>query len=213
MTDSYAIEGPRNHLRLDHNYIRCEKPNGRIYTHHGGINQGPVWIHHNIIENADRAFIWMNQGLAENLHIFNNTVVFADAGERAGSILGAYSGDRLNGWLVKNNLFIAPASQPRKLMPTERGVPQKISATGNLCVNVTEPPTGNHVGVDHGLKMSGEKPNPFYAPAQPKSFVVDHGVDVGLPFKGKTPDIGAIEFGDTNFEIGLPVQAPKIEKR
>ena len=183
MTDSYAIEGPRNHLRLDHNYIRCEKPNGRIYTQHGGINHGPVWIHHNIVENADRAFIWMNQGLAENIHAFNNTVVFAEAGDRAGSILGAYSGDRMNSWLVKNNIFIAPASQLRRFMPAERGVPLKITATNNICVNITGLPPGNHNVAAPVLKMSGNKPLPFYAPS----------VVAGC---------GAVEPGETKFDVG-----------
>lgn len=41
LTDSYTVEGPRNHLRLHHNYIRIEKTGGRVYTHHGGINHGP----------------------------------------------------------------------------------------------------------------------------------------------------------------------------
>ena len=184
MTDSYAVEGPRNHLRLDHNYIRCEKPNGRIFTHHGGINHGPVWIDHNIIENADRAFIWMNQGLAENIHAFNNTIVFANAGDRAGSVLGAGSGERLNGWLVKSNIFIAPVSQPRRLMTAERGVSQEITATDNICVNITDAPPGNHIGVTPVLNMNGAKPLPFYAPS---------GV-VGC---------GAVELGETKFEVGV----------
>ncbi len=70
LTDSYTVEGPRNHLRISHNHIRIEKTGGRVYTHHGGKNHGPVWIHHNTVENLDRAFVWMNEGLSrEYLHL------------------------------------------------------------------------------------------------------------------------------------------------
>ncbi len=202
MTDSYAVEGPRNHLRLSHNHIRCEKTGGRIYTHHGGNNRGPVWIHHNVIENVDRAFVWMNEGLAENISIFNNTVTFADAGDRAGTVLGAYSGERLNGWVVKNNVFMAPASQPRRLMPTERGVSQKITASRNLSIHITGTPDGNHLDTPPGFRLEGDKPWPFYAPATANSFVVGRGADVGLLFKGQAPTLGAFEFGDQPPRIG-----------
>ncbi len=195
LTDSYTVEGPRNHLRLSHNYIRIEKTGGRVYTHHGGTNHGPVWIHHNVVENLDRAFIWMNNGLAENIYVYHNTVFCADAGDRTGSILDAWTAERLDNWVVKNNIFVAPADRPRKLMPEERGVPGKIIAADNLCVNVTAVPEGNHVGVDPGLRGEGAKPWPYFAPAGPASFVVDRGVDVGLPFEGKAPDLGAYEFG------------------
>ena len=57
-------------------------------------------------------------------------------------------------------------------------------------------PSGNFIDNDPGLTLSGKKPYPYYAPRLETSFVVDKGVDVGLPFKGAAPDIGAYEFGD-----------------
>jgi hypothetical protein len=131
LTDSYTIEGPRNHLRLSHNYIRIEKTGGRLYTHHGGRNHGPVWIHHNVVENVDRALIWMNQGLAQNIHVYNNTVFCADAGKRANSVLSAWTAERLDNWVVKNNIIVAAPTQARRLFPDQRGVPSKIAATDN----------------------------------------------------------------------------------
>ena len=195
LTDSYTVEGPRNHLHLSHNYIRIEKTGGRVYTQHGGVNHGPVWIHHNVVENVDRALVWMNQGLAENIFVYNNTVFCADAGDRVGAVLSSWTAERLNNWVAKNNLIVAPASQPRKLFPDQRGVPEKITATDNVCVNVTGVPEGNHVGVEPGFCGEGQKPWPYFAPAGAASFLVDRGVDVGLPFEGRAPDIGAYEFG------------------
>ncbi len=194
LTDSYTIEGPRNHLRLSHNFISIKKPNGRVYTHHGGTNHGPVWIHHNVVENVDRAFVWMNRGLAENIFVYNNTVYCADAGKRTGILLDSYRGDRLNNWVVKNNIFVAPSTCPRFLIQEKRGVPEKMTVRGNVCINMKNVPGGNYE-VNPELKRKEEKPWPWYAPSGKESFVVDRGEDVKLPFEGKAPDIGAYEWG------------------
>ena len=197
LTDSYTIEGPRNHLRLSHNYIQIEDGGGNVYTHHGGNNQGPVWIHNNIVENVDRGLVWMNRGRAENIHVYNNTVTLADAGARAGAILSAPNRDgsnNLNNWIVRNNVFIAPESQPRQLF-RDNGSGRKISATDNIVVNVTNVPEGNYRDVEPGFVGSGDRPWPFYAPASQDSLMVDRGAEVGLPFLGSAPDIGAYELG------------------
>ena len=196
LTDSYTVEGPRNHLRVDHNYIHVEKPNGRIYTQHGGVNRGPVLIDHNVVENVDRSFFYMNEGLAADVRLYNNTVVTADAGGRSGTVLNAWSAERMGTWDFRNNVVVCAWSRPRTLMPAKNGVPSKITATGNLLVNVTDPPPGNFVDVEPGFTRSGGKPGPFYHPASAEAFVVDRGVDVGLPFAGAAPDLGAFEWGD-----------------
>jgi len=208
MTDSYAVEGPRNHLVLSENYIVCSKPNGRIYTHHGGVNHGPVRIYRNIIEQADRGFIWMNQGLAERIEATHNIVVFADAGDRAGYVVDAWAAERLNGWVIRNNVFVAPASQPRRFMPLQRGVPQKIHATHNVGVNILDLPEGNFELNEPPFRAEGERPWPWYAPATVESPLVDHGIPVGLPFEGQAPDIGAIEWPGQPWNIG-PDKIPK----
>lgn len=148
----------------------------------------------------------MNNGLAENIYVYNNTVFCADAGERTGAILDSYTGERLNNWVVKNNIFIAPKSRPRVFFPTKRGVGEKIAATDNVCINVTGALEGNLAGVDPGFARKGEKPWPYYAPADMQSFIVDRGVDVGLPFKGKAPEIGAFEAGEDFSLDGIPME-------
>lgn len=193
LSDSYTIEGPRNHLIFAHNFVNITKPGGRVYTHHGGINHGPVSIHHNIIVNCDRALVWMNEGLAENIHVDHNTVFCADAGDRAGKLIDAYRGDRLAGWIVRNNVFVAPASQPRLLYQPERGVGDKITLDHNLLVYVNGAPDGNFTAVSPGLNISGEKPWPYYAPAAADSPVVDRGTE-SSGFAGEAPDLGAYEW-------------------
>ena len=201
LEDSYTIEGPRNYMRVNNNYINITMKNGRCYTHHGGINNGPIWIHNNIIKNVDRSVVWMNRGLAENIHFYNNTVFAAVAGDRKGAFFGAYEAKRLNNWTITNNIFVAPAEEPRSLMATGRGVPSKIIAKNNICVNVTNVPEGNFTDVKPEFAMSGDLPWSYYMPASESSNLVDKGIKLDFPFKGEIKggkvDIGALEFGAT----------------
>ena len=89
--------------------------------------------------------------------------------------------------------------EPRSLMATGRGVPSKITAKNNICVNVTNVPEGNITDIQPEFAMSGDKPWSYYMPASESSNLVDKGIKVDLPFKGEVNgeqvDIGALEFG------------------
>jgi hypothetical protein len=188
-TKSYTVEGPRNYLRFSHNFIKIKKIGGRCYTQHGGDNYGPVWWHHNVAEDVDRSFIWRHRGRCDSMKIFNNTVYCADAEDRTAAILAS---GYTEGWSVKNNIFVCPDSRHRKFCPVEIA-----DVKNNLCINVNGVPSGNFIDKDPGLKLSGDKPFPWYAPAGAASFVVDRGVDVGLDYIGAAPDIGAYEYSST----------------
>lgn len=197
LSHSYTIEGPRNHLIFEKNYVNVSSPNGRIYTHHGGINNGPVIIRQNVIENVDRALIWMNNGLAENIYVYNNSIFCADAGNRTGTLLGTPRSERMNNWVFQNNLVVSAWSKPRAIATENPDILTKMKISNNLFLNSHQfPAEGNHSGIDPGVKREGEKPGPFWEPASAESFVVDKGVDVGIPFTGKAPDIGAFEWGE-----------------
>ncbi|MBA4063535.1 MAG: hypothetical protein C0501_07435 [Isosphaera sp.] len=204
LTDSYTVEGPRNHLRFGRNYVRIEKTGGRVYSQHGGENRGPVWIHHNVVENLDRAFVWKNRGSAENVSVLNNTVYAADAKDRAAAFIDAFHDAKqpVKGWVVKNNVFVAAKEQPRNLVSPRAAA--EVAFAANLCVNLKGVPDGNFVGDDPGFRLKGDRPWPFYVPAAADSFVVGRGVDVGFPFKGKGPALGAYEFGEERPLTGIP---------
>jgi hypothetical protein len=136
LTDSYTVEGPRNHLRFDHNHVRIEKVGGRVYSQHGGENRGPVWIEQNYVENLDRAFVWANRGTAGNVQVRRNTVFCADAGERTSAILDAYDGKRFTGWIAHDNIFVCPVTKPRELFPNRGTLAGSLDAKGNIVVHV-----------------------------------------------------------------------------
>jgi hypothetical protein len=200
LTDSYTVEGPRGYMRFDHNWVHVKRPGGRIYTHHGAHSSGPIWIHHNIIENVSINLIWMNEGRVDNMHVMNNTIFCADNGSSSGAVLDCWTEERLNNWRFQNNIVVCAWSQPRILFPTERGIPKKIRADHNLLINLESPPAGNFLNEPDGLVRRGSKPFPFYSPA-PSSQWIDRGIDVGLPFVGKAPDLGALEHGEPEWTL------------
>lgn len=206
LTDSYTVEGPRNHLRIDHNWIRIAKPGGRVYTQHGGDNDGPVLIDHNVIENVDRAVVWKNRGRALGIRLLNNTIICApDAQDRAGPLVDAFRGEDIDGWEVKNNLIIAHASQPRRLAHAQATSGPKIAYSNNRMANIVDAPAGQTITSAPGFAAMGDKPWPYYAPLM-NGPLVDAGADVGLPFSGKAPDIGVYEVDEAKppFDVPLP---------
>jgi hypothetical protein len=196
LTDSYTIEGPRGYLKFDHNWVHVDHPGGRIYTHHGGHSSGPIWIHHNVIENVSINLIWMNEGRVDNMNVVNNTIFCADNGNGSGSVLDAWSEERLNRWKFINNILVCAWSRPRWLMPQDRGVPSKIEANHNLLINLESAPPNNFVNLPDGLQRTGAKPFPFYQPLADNTAILDKGTDVGLPYLGAAPDLGALEVGE-----------------
>lgn len=206
LTDSYTVEGPRNHLRIDHNWIRIAKPGGRVYSQHGGDNDGPVLIDHNVIENVDRAVVWKDRGRALGIRLLNNTIICApDAQDRAGPLIDAFKAEDIDGWEVRNNLIIAHASQPRRLAHAKATSGPKITYSNNRMVNIIDAPVGQAITTVPGFTAMGDKPWPYYAPLV-NGPLVDAGSDVGLPFSGKAPDIGAYEVDEARppFDVPLP---------
>lgn len=195
LSDSYTVEGPRNYLIIRDNFINITKTGGRVYSHHGGTNTAWIKIYNNVVLNLDRSFAWANSGTALNLKIYNNTIYCADAGSRTGAVLDFPSSNSItiSGWEFKNNVVIAPESKPRSLYWNNTNA-TNVSFAKNLTININSTPSGTITGVAPGFKLSGTQPFPYYAPASATSAVVNNGVDVGLPYVGTNPDIGAYEF-------------------
>lgn len=211
INDSYTVEGPRNHMRVNNNFINItpDQLNGRVYTQHGGINYGPIWIHHNVVVGVDRGFIWKNNGTAEGIHVYHNTVYLADL-PTAGRVLGLSNGTGVAGWTFQNNIIVCDPARPREFYRQDINAEQKVTATHNVLVNVTGAPAGNFVDVDPGLQLSGNVPFPYYEPGSASAYAVDRGLDMGMPYQGAAPDIGAFE---TAFVGALPVRWAQFDAK
>ena len=199
-TYGYAIEGPRGYLRVSHNYFATTTNNHRTIAQFGGHVSEPMWVHNNVVVGVDRSFIWKGGGTRNNVEVYNNTVYYDVAGGNKAATIDLAGGTGNTGWQVHNNLFVMPAGEPRAAGGFAFGTAN--SYTHNLLVNAEgSVPTGNFVDTDPGLTLGGTAPDPYYRPASAQSFVVDAGIDVGLPYEGAAPDIGAFELA-----AALPVE-------
>ena len=198
-TNGYDIEGPRPYMEVCNNFFDVQNDNGRCYAQFGDADVvGRNKIHHNVAVGIDRSFFWVNNGL-DSVDFYNNTLYYESADDRASSMIDVQSS--VIGWNIKNNLFVSPPEQPRFLGAVTNSAGAEVEA--NLVINALDAalPPGNFRDEDPGLRLVGPMPDVFYAPASLSSFVVDRGVDVGFPFEGAAPDIGAFEFSEA-----LPIE-------
>ncbi|OAV42824.1 right-handed parallel beta-helix repeat-containing protein [Lewinella sp. 4G2] len=209
-TNGYDIEGPREYMEVCHNFFDVQNDNGRCYAQFGSTNIiGRNSIHHNVAVGVDRSFFWVNGGL-DTVDFYNNTLYYENADNRAGAMIAVRS--TVTGWNIKNNLLVSPADQPRLVGAVMNGPSTEFEA--NLAVNALDAslPAGNYLDEDPGLNESGAMPDTFFAPASATSFVVDRGVDVGFPFEGAAPDIGAYEYVAAALPIELLAFSGQTEK-
>lgn len=196
---AYAVELCNDYVEVDHNYIR-----GGVYPFaqwHEARRNHDISIHHNTIlydvniTNPFSTGIYRTLGGADRLSIYNNTLVFTN---KAFQLLNIEkSSIKWKDLMVKNNIFLNQTTGNVKFTDdTYTGV-----IDNNVFVNVT--PIGTNAFTDlPGLTLSGDKPFPYFTANSGASFVVDKGVDVGFPFTGVMPDIGACEYGAAQWELG-----------
>ena len=78
------------------------------------------------------------------------------------------------------------------------GVPLAIGATAYAGVPLTYPGAGDTIVMIRGYEdADGSLPDVQFLHLAAGSDLVDKGVDVGLPFSGSAPDLGAFEYGAT----------------
>ena len=101
---SGGVEGPRSYLEIDHNYFANKWGNaGRVYEIHGGANQGPTKIHHNVAE-CSMGFLFKKGEMNENISILNNTVYLVNSTRHNFPTSFLEVSGPVQHWQVKNNL-------------------------------------------------------------------------------------------------------------
>ena len=98
---------------------------------------------------------------------------------------------------LKNNIFMGISVSDVESSASE------LTVDNNLKYNVVSPEwkilgvtvsQKDNLSGNPGLLFSGTKWDTYYMASSQQSIVVDKGVDVGIPFKGASPDIGRWEF-------------------
>jgi hypothetical protein len=202
----YAIELSIHDAEIDHNFFM--KGTQGIANWDNAMSN---WnIHHNFFYGIQGAYpgecVRSQRSGLHNVKFYNNTVEFS--GNKTANVVGVYGGKSSNVDL-KNNLIINSNSgynyYPNQLIHYENGATiSNLQVGSNLLNNL---PLGGLVGSilsnllsDPRITRSGVRPTPYYVPAA-NSPLIDGGVNVGLPYAGARPDIGA-------YESGMPTTPP-----
>jgi gliding motility-associated-like protein len=198
----YGLELTVNDAEVDHNYFF----KGRYGIVNWDNAVGNWEIHHNVFYGIHT--YWPGEVLRSqrsgfhNVKFYNNTIEMESA--ETSSVMSSYGGTS-NNVELKNNLIINNNTGyswfPNKLIHLEAGaVINGLQVTHNLLHKLPLGSIGgqylNNLLVDPLISKTGARPSPYYAPVA-GSPAIDKGVNVGLPYSGSAPDIGAYEYGAT----------------
>ena len=163
----------------------------------------------NVIDGTQFKFLASSASI-ENLTVANNTFVkkFGKYGDWYAFI--TYKGSVANqsknkNWKVVNNLLVVPQKAGESFAYTDANknssLPSYSSASNNLVVYTNSTDLtwvkpwqfyGKIIANPKPLQDMGDTVNQKYAPVW-GSPAIDGGINIGLPFCGKAPDIGAVE--------------------
>lgn len=198
----YALEVSLHDIEIDHNYIIRGKRAIANWDTHG--NKMTNWnIHHNVFygieDNYPGDIVRVQVSGLHNVKFMNNTVEFV--GTKTCNLISIYGGASEN-VEIKNNLIInsntAYNYYPNKLVYVENATLSNLQVANNFLVNQSVGTYAgsytNNVSGDPKIEKTGSRPTPYYRPLL-GSPLIDAGLNLGYPFEGNAPDIGAYEYG------------------
>src|SRR5690606_19739668 len=207
---NYGLELSVNDAEVDHNYFYGGIWGITDWRHDIYGNNKPYenWkIHHNVfydIKGGMPGMVRTETNGIINLEFYNNTVELVGT---AGAAIVQFIGGQSRNVKVKNNLIINKTTGPYNgNNPKFIDVGSKASVSGLEVTNnfLQNLPVGNYSGSysnnysgDPQITASGSRPDPYYKPKS-GSPLIDKGVNVGFPYSGSAPDIGAFEYGGTS---------------
>src|SRR5260221_2646372 len=219
----YGLELTIHDAEIDHNYFLKG-----TYGVANWSNPMQNWnIHHNTFYALEEVHIGevvrSQWGGLHNLKLYNNTIEFTGTGTM--NVVGLYGGssDNID---IKNNLVINSNTgyslYPNQLIHTENGATISSGTLQVLNNSTTNLDPGDMLNSILGLPIpnplinltllsnpsitkTGNRPTPYYIPAVGSS-LIDAGINVGYPYSGPAPDIGAFESG----AVVLPNEPPLV---
>lgn len=195
---SHAIEASMDNIEVDQNYFTNSK--FTIVSYNPESNYKNWNIHHNIFtdnKNITEVSFVRNKGGLSDLIFANNTCYITNSANMP--IVRVESKESVNLKIINNILYKDYNTTPENIFKMLNDAEiENISIKNNLLYNYKVPDcntceSGNNI-VDEqpGLKLSGDKPFPFFKPTE-NSNLIDAGMDMNYPFTGERNDIGAHE--------------------
>ena len=181
------------------------------------LNTYNLNIHNNVIyDNGAGIWFWFENG-AENfadihdVKIINNTIVGNNRNNWGGIYFlgGGNANSFSSGNIIRNNIiYDNTSSGGAKVIGGSTGI---ISSEFVISHNLIK--TGEPSNVTNSNQITTTNPGFTNASARDyrltsNSPAINVGVNVGLPFSGSTPDVGAFEFGGTPSPTPVPPPAP-----
>ena len=195
--DNEVYNSPMNEFSIDDVVIYNNYFEGSLGSRWGaGIALWQTWasakneIHNwtarnNIFYNSNACVIFIsdkeNSITLNGVHIYNNIidgVASVTWGGNGITILGS-DGSSYQNFMIKNNIIINCSS---------------AAINKNASIDPYEVSHNFFDADSPEITGSGDVPDPYYRPSGPTANIVDAGVDVGLPYSGSAPDIGAYYF-------------------
>lgn len=198
-----AIEAAASDMEIYNNYIKNPGSYGIAIWERGSPSNNLV--HHNVVVSGNNrhGFIVLkpaDRQYIKTTKIYNNTLI----GFKTSAINLSNTQGVVDGLDIRNNVF---TDSGYIMMGGDTKTLKNVTFSNNLLYNPRVKLTGvwtnwgatkptnfiiiNNKAGNPGFNNSGPIPRPFYAPSR-KSILLDAGVNVGLPFTGSAPNIGAL---------------------
>ena len=131
--------------------------------------------------------------------ILRNNLAFAGS-LTSDTGLGGLIDDQYNSWDTSLGVTVANADFQSVAFAPPASCPAAFSAGGTVCVPPTD--TTSFAGMASARQADGSLPVLPFLRLAAGSKLIDKGMDVGLPFLGAAPDLGAFEYGATGGTSG-----------
>ncbi len=179
---------PQHVIRFDVSFYN--KANG-VYANHGPVNA--IFYNNTSYNNGvDFDMLGLIGTVDSSVGLLRNNLAF---GKTLTSDFGN-SGpidDKFNSWDSSTGVTVSAADFVNTTLSPPTSCPAAYSAGGKVCVLPTD--TTSFAGMASARQADGSLPVLTFLHLAAGSDLIDKGTDVGLPYVGKAPDLGAFEYG------------------
>jgi MYXO-CTERM domain-containing protein len=170
------------------------KANG-LYANHEIVN--PTFYNNTSFNNGtDVDMLGLDGTTVTSVGLLRNNLAFSSNGHSllADMTNGGPIDDQYNSWDTSLDVTVAAADFQSVAFAAPASCPQAYVAGGTPCVSPTDMTT--FAGMASARQADGSLPNLPFLHLAANSPLIDKGINVGLPYAGTAPDLGAFETGE-----------------
>jgi hypothetical protein len=183
---------PQHVIRFDVAFYN--KANG-LYANHEIVN--PFFYNNTSFNNGtDVDMLGLDGTTVTSVGTLRNNLAFSSNGHSvlADMTNGGPIDDQYNSWDTSLNVTVSAADFQSVAFAAPASCPAAYVAGGTPCVSPTDMTT--FAGMASARQADGSLPDLPFLHLAANSPLIDKGIDVGLPYAGKAPDLGAFETGE-----------------